>query len=145
MLSRRRFTRIPPNTPCVRSRRLVFKIRAVMLSVVHFPHLGFTCAGVAPLPPLFRKFLAETVKTFALFPSCEQLLDCDDKCMLSVPLSTSDLHFYRWQSGENCQVVSTGAFTLLCHAFWFSLKCCSSPFLLSCPRVVCSIAPVFSA
>ena len=34
------------------------------------------------------------------------------------------------QSGEICQVVSAGAFTLLCYAFWFSLKggcspCCS--------------------
>ena len=38
-----------------------------MLSVVHFPHLGFTSAGVAPLTPRFCKFLDETVKTFALF------------------------------------------------------------------------------
>ena len=59
-----------------------------MFSVVHFPHLGSTSAGVASLPPRFRKFLDETVKTFALFPSCYQLLDCDDKCILSVPSST---------------------------------------------------------
>ena len=42
-------------------------------------------------------------------------------------LSTSDLHYSCWQSCENCQVVSAGAFTLLCHAFWFSLKGCFSP------------------
>ena len=42
-------------------------MRAVMLSVVHFPHLGFTSASVAQLPPRLRKLLDETVKTFALF------------------------------------------------------------------------------
>ena len=42
---------------------------AVMLSVVPFPHLGGASAGVAPLPPRFRKFLDETVKTLLLFPS----------------------------------------------------------------------------
>ena len=56
----------------------------------------------------------------AVFPSWLHLLDGEDNCMLSVPLSTSDLHYNCWQSGENCQVVSTGAFTLLGHAFWFS-------------------------
>ena len=72
------------------------------------------------------------------FSSWMHLLDGEDNCMLSVPLSTSDLHYSCWQSGENCQVVSVGAFTLLCHAFWFFLKSCSSPcYLLSCPRVVC--------
>ena len=58
-----------------------------MLSVVRFPHPGFTSAGVAPLPPRFDKFLDETVKSFVLFPLCQQLLDCDDKYMLLVPLS----------------------------------------------------------
>ena len=46
-----------------------------MFSVVHFSHLGFTSARVAPLPPRFRKVLDETVQTIALFPSCSQLLD----------------------------------------------------------------------
>ena len=59
---------------------------------------------------------------FFFFPSWMHLLDGEDNFMLSVPLSTSDLHYSCWQSGENCQVVSAGAFTLLCHAFWFSLK-----------------------
>ena len=27
----------------------------------------------------------------------------------------NDLHYSRWQSGEICQVLSTGAFTLFCH------------------------------
>ena len=58
----------------------------------------------------------------------------------------SDLHFTYWQSVEYCQVVAAGAFTLLGSTFWFSLKGCFSPcflFLLSCPRVVCSMFPVF--
>ena len=42
------------NTPCVKCRRLESKIRAVMFSVEHFARLGFTSAGVAPLPPRFR-------------------------------------------------------------------------------------------
>ena len=67
MLSRHRYKDILPNTPCVRCRRLESTIRAVMLSVVHFPHLGFTSASVAQLPPRLRKLLDETVKTFALF------------------------------------------------------------------------------
>ena len=35
--------------------------------------------------------------------------------MLSVPLSTSDHHYSRWQSGGICQVLSTGDFALFCH------------------------------
>ena len=84
--------------------------------------LVLSSVGVAPLPPCPRKLLDETVKTFAVFPSWLHLLDGEDSCMLSVPLSTIDLHYSRWQSGENCQVVSARAFKLLCHAFWFSLK-----------------------
>ena len=79
------------------------------------------------------------------FPSWLYLLDGEDNCMLSVPFSTSDLHYSCWQSDENCQVLSAGAFTLLCYAFWFSLKFGCSPcfsVLLSCPRVVCSMFPV---
>ena len=80
------------------------------------------------------------------FPSWMYLLDGDDNCMFSVPFSTSDLHYSCWQSGENCQVVSAGAFTLLCYACWFSSKGGCSPYfsvLLSCPRVVCSMFPSF--
>ena len=108
--------------------------------------LGLSSAGVAPLPPCSHKLLGETVKTFTVFPSWLYLLVGEDNCMLSVPFSTSDLHCSCWQSGENCQVVSAGAFTLLCYAFWFSVQGgCSPSFsvLLSCPRVVCSMFPVF--
>ena len=55
--------------------------------------------------------------------------------------STSDLHCGFWQSGENCQVVSAEAFTLLYHAFWFSLKGCSSP----CFFCFCCLAHALSA
>ena len=37
------------------------------------------------------------------------LLDGEDMCMLSVPCSSSDLHFSCWQSGENCQAVAADA------------------------------------
>ena len=57
---------------------------------------------------------------------------------MSVPLGPSDLHYSRWQSGEICQVLSTGAFTLLCHAFRFSVKVCSSSFF-------CCLAHALSA
>ena len=50
------------------------------------------------------------------------LLDGEDNCKLSVPFSTSDLHFSWWQSGENCQAVAAGAFMLLGYALWFSFK-----------------------
>ena len=87
-------------------------------------YLGFKSAGVAPLPPCFRKLLDETVLTVAVFPSCLHLLDCDDNSMMSVPLSTSDFHCSRWQSGEICQWLSTGAITLLCHVLLTSMKVC---------------------
>ena len=48
-------------------------------------------------------------------PSAKHLLGCDDRCILSDPLSMNDLHYSRWQSGEICQVLSTVAFTLFCH------------------------------
>ena len=82
----------------------------------HIPFsLGLSSAGVAQLLPCSRKLLDETVKILAV--SHLLLLDCDDSCMLSVPSSTSDLHYSRWQSSVIYQVLSTEAFTLLCHAF----------------------------
>ena len=110
-MSHHRSADIFPNTLCVKCHRLEFKMRAILPSKVL--HLGFESAGVAPLR--FRKFLDETVKFIAFFPSCQRLLGCDDKCILSPLLSTSGLHYSRWQSGEICQVLSTGAFTLFCH------------------------------
>ena len=62
----------------------------------------------------------------------KNLLGCDDKCMLSVPLSTSDLHYSRWQSGEICQVLSTGAFTLFSHVVHASQKIFSPSLSLLC-------------
>ena len=74
-----------------------------------------------------------------LFPSCSHLLNCDDKCILSPVLSTSGLHYSRWQSGEICQVLSTGAFTLFCHVvhgFKEDFMSFFVPFVLvSCSRV----------
>ena len=100
--------------------------------------LELSSAGVAPLPPSYHKLLSETVTTFAVFPSWMYLLDGEDNCMLSVPFSTSDLHFSCWQSGENCQAVAAGAFMFLGYALWFSSKRGCSPYLsvlLSCSRV----------
>ena len=82
----------------------------------------FPGAGVVLLPPCSRKLLDETVKTCAVFPSWLYLLDGEDNCMLSVPFSTSDLHYSFWQGGEHCQVVAAGTFTLPGYAFCFSLK-----------------------
>ena len=146
-MSRRRQKPIPPRTPFSRSRRLESNFRAIgPLRHFSFP-LGLSSAGVAPLPPCSRKLPHETVKTFAVFPLWLYVLGGEDNYTSCVPLSTSDLHKSCWQSGENCQVVSTGAFTLPCHAFWFSFEglLFSLFFLLSCPRVVCSMSPVFSA
>ena len=36
-------------------------------------------------------------------------------CRIQFPLSTSDRHYSRWQSGGICQVLSAGAFTLFRH------------------------------
>ena len=65
------------------------------------------------------------------FPCDSNIPIVTTKCMLSVPSSTSDLHYSRWQSGELCQRLSAGAFTLLCHVLLSSMKVCSS-FFLSC-------------
>ena len=66
--------------------------------------------------------------------------------MLSVPLSTSDLHYSRWQSGEICQVLSTGAFTLFCHMYDGTMGCSLSVHacLFFCPRT-CGRTFVFFA
>ena len=91
--SRRRYLSTLPQTLFFsRSRRLesclhtIDPLRRISLS------LGLKGAGVAPLPPCSRKLLDETVKTFAVFPSWMHLLAGEDNCILSVPLSTSDLH-----------------------------------------------------
>ena len=111
-----------------------------------FSSMGLSSAGLAPLSPYSRKILNETVKTFAVFLSWMHLLDGEDNCMLYVPFCSSDPHISYWQSSDICQVVATGAFTLLGSNFWFALKGGCSPYfsvLLSCQRVVCSMFPVF--
>ena len=133
---------------CSRCRRLESNKRSVALSEMLFLSLGLNGAGVAPLPPCSRKLLDERVETFAVFLSWLHLLDAEDNCMLSVPLSTSDFHHDRWQSGVICQRLSTGSFTLLCHVVLTFLKVCSSSFFVGCcfaHAFVCSMSPVFSA
>ena len=143
---RRHISSLPQTRFFSMSRRLGSSLHTID-PLGHFSFsVGLSSAGVAPLPPCSRKLLDETVKTFAAFPSWLHLLDGEDNCMLSVPFTTSDLHYSCWQSGENCQVVTAGALTLLCYAFWFCLKGGCSPYfsvLLSFPRVVCSMFPVF--
>ena len=114
------------------------------VSLFLFPGaLKFWCGTIATM------FLASSwtrqSRPLLFFPSWLYILDGEDNCMLSVPLSTSDLHFSCWQRGENCQAVAAGAFMLLGYALWFSSKGGCSPFLSSCPRVVCSMFPVFQA
>ena len=58
-----------PHTLCVKCRWLESTIRALLLSKMHFPNLGFKSVGVGPLPLRSRELLDETVKTFAVFPS----------------------------------------------------------------------------
>ena len=65
------------------------------------------------------------------FVSCQHLLGRDDNCTKSVLSSNNDLNTSRWQSGEICQVLCTGAFTLLCHVLLISFTLV----LLSCSRV----------
>ena len=92
----------------------------------------FSSAGVAPLPPCYHKLLSVTVTTFAVFPSWMYLLGGDDNCNLSVPFSTSDLHFSCWQSGANCQAMAAEAFMMLNYALWFLPKADELLFVLSC-------------
>ena len=91
-LSRRRHTSTLPQTRFSRSRRLESSLRTIDPLRHVSSSLGLFSAGVAPLPPSYRKLLDETVKTFVVFPSRLYLFDGDDNCMLSVPLSTSDQH-----------------------------------------------------
>ena len=69
-------------------------------------------AGVAPLPPSFRRLLSVRVTTCAVFPSLMYLLGGDDSCMLSVPSCACDLHNCCWQGGDICQATAAAAFTL---------------------------------
>ena len=75
-------------------------MRAILLCKVHFPHLGF------------RNFLDETVKAFAFLPRVEHLLGCDDKCMLSAPLSANDFADGKVAESARCCPPGTSLFVL---------------------------------
>ena len=100
-MTRRRHTAILPSTPCSRCRRLESKIRAVVLSVVHFPLSGIQKCSCGTIATMFSQASGRDSQ--------------EDNCMLSAPLSTIGLHYSRWQGGGICQVLSTEAFTLFCH------------------------------
>ena len=73
---------------------------------------------MAPLPTyMFLQYPGRGSQDLRFLPRVQHFLGCDDKCTLSVPLSTNDLNISRWQSGGVCQVLSTGDFTLFCHVF----------------------------
>ena len=88
---------------------------------------------MAPLPPCSRKLLDKTVKTFAVFSSWLHLLDGEDNCMLSVPLSTSDLHCSCWQSGENLPGVVHRGFHVVVPRVLIFFEVCSSLFFCVLP------------
>ena len=147
-MSRRRPTAIPPSTPCLRCRRMESTISALTLSVVHFSLSGFQKCWCGTIAAMFSQApRRDSQDLCCFFPSWLYLLDGEDNCMLSVPFSTSDLHFSCWQSGENCQVVAAGAFTLPGYAIFFFKTAVPLilSVLLSCPSVVCSMFPVFQA
>ena len=145
MMNRRRPTAIPPSTPCSRCRKLESAIRAVMISVMHFLLSGFHKVHVwHHSHHVIADFWTRQSRPSLFSPSCLHLLVFDDKCMLSVPSSTSDLHNRRWHSGEIFQVLPTGDFTLFCHVSMDSVKV-YSPFFSLAHAFVSSMSPVFSA
>ena len=136
--SRRRYKDILPSTPGIKVSPVGFHNTCSLTLWCTFPPSGFHSADVAPLTPRFRKLLDQTVKT--VFPSCLLLLDCDDNWVLSVPLSTSDFHYSRWQSGENLPgVVHQGLHVVLPRVHDGTKEDFLSSFvtfvLLPCPRV----------
>ena len=147
MMSRRRPTTIPPSTPCLRCRRLESTIRAVMFFVMHFLLSEFQKCCSGTIATTLLQTSGRDSQNFRCFSLVLLSSRFDDKCMLSVPPSTSDLHYSRWQSDEICQVLSTGAFTLFCHVFMVSVKVYSPSLSILCfclaHAFVCSMSPVF--
>ena len=72
MLSHHRYVAFFPNPPWEKCRRLESKIRAVMLSVLHFPHLGSTSSGVAP-HHVFASFCTRQSRPSLFFPRVDNL------------------------------------------------------------------------
>ena len=110
------------------SKHAFFKVSPleVGLSQTLFLFSGVQKCWCGTIATMFSQAPGRDSQDLCCFSSWLHLLDGEDNCMESVPSSTSELLFSNWQSGEICQVMSTGAFTLLCHTFWFSLKGCSS-------------------
>ena len=98
---------------------------------------------------MFLQYPGRGSQGLRFLPRVKHLLGCDDNFMLSVPSSTNDLNNSRWQSGEICQVLSTGDFTLFCHVFDSVEVFNPPPLSLSCSCLahafVCSMFPVLSA
>ena len=105
-----------------------------MLSVMHFLFPGALKCWSGTIATTLLQTSGRDSQDFRCFSLVLLSSLFNDKCMLSVPLSTSDLHYSRWQSGEIWWELPIGAFTLFCHVFMVSMKVCS-PFFLSCPRV----------
>ena len=59
---------------------------------------------------VFTSCSARQSRLLPFFASWMYLLDGDDKCMLSVPFNTSDLHISCWQSSEIFQAMAADAF-----------------------------------
>ena len=147
---RRRHKDILPSAHCSRCRRLDSTMRAVLLSQVLFPHLGFTSAGVAPLTPRFHKLLDETVKTFAVCHSCLLLLGCDDNCILSFSIKHERPSLQQMANWRNLPgVVPVGPSRCFATCSWYQGRFLSLPLSLVCcclaHAFVCSMSPAFSA
>ena len=92
-------------------------MRAFVPPKVNVKRLGFEDAGVAPLPPRFRNFPDETVKALAFCLAITSFSAVTTDASLLVPSRTNALTISMWQSGEICQVLSNGAFTLFCQTY----------------------------
>ena len=116
MLSRRQFTRIPPNTPCVRvagwSPQYVQSCYVVL-----FPPPGIQKCWCGTIANTFSQCFGQDNQDHRPFSlvSTTSRLRRQLFCVASVLSSTSGLHYSRWESGGICQVLTTTAFTLFCH------------------------------
>ena len=107
--------------------------------MVLIPHLVSQVHVWHHLPPRFRNFLNEAVKGHHPFALCQQLLDCDDKCIFvgSVKHERPSLQqMAKWRNLPG--VVHWGLHVVLpsVHGINEGLLSLSVPLvLLSCPRV----------
>ena len=91
---------------------------------------------------VIASFSARQSRPLPFFPSWMYLLDGDDNCMLSMPFSTSDLHFAvgrvakiarRWLPELLCYLATHCGFLLKTSALLSALSCCLAH-ALSTPR-----------